>query len=206
MEIVDFGVAIEEIMDKECSAYECLVHDDDDVGYLWSFVIEDSIGGFVGVEDNEDTFGIHTATVGLHLKDVTNHTREQLIDILEMNTEMINACFGVTKFPASLPEGEDEMEDAILEMIDGNESPEREMLVIQSRIPLDVFEPADFMGYVQNLMFQAELMLVGPEDDEEPDGPGVEMTHSDDLVDLVGSDEVGGDDDFDDEDDYEDDD
>lgn len=205
MEIVDFGVAIEEVMDRECSDYECLVHDDDDVGYLWSFVIEDSISGFVGIEDNKETFDVDTVTVGLHLKDVTDHSRDQLIDILEMNTQMFNASFGITRFPASMPEGIDDFDDGMLEMIAGNVSTEREMLVIQSRMPLEVFAASDFMGYVQSLLFQAEFMMIDHEEHYDEDEPGVEMTHSDDLVDLVGSDEVGGDldydDDFDDDDD-----
>ena len=91
----DFAVQIEEVMAKECSSYECVLCDEHEIGVLWSFLLEDSISGFIGVEDNEEGLGIHTVTTGIHLKDISEMDRNELMHILELNSELINACFTV---------------------------------------------------------------------------------------------------------------
>ncbi len=40
MEPADFAVQIEEIMAEVTSEYECVILDENDIGMLWTFVIE----------------------------------------------------------------------------------------------------------------------------------------------------------------------
>ena len=168
----DFAVAIEEILGEECSNYECVLCDEKEIGVLWHFVVDDSIIGFLGVEDNEEGVGVPTVAVGINIRDITDYDRDGLMHILELNSLLINATFSVTHFPVKteteqepvfIEEGEsvefnDEEEDENTEMHD--------MLMIQCKIPLSVFEPQDFNSVIQNLMIQADMALNADEEDE----------------------------------------
>ena len=167
----DFAVQIEEIMAKECSSYECVLCDDHDIGILWSFLLEDSISGFIGVEDNEEGLGIHTVTTGIHLKDISEMDRNELMHILELNSELINACFTVVHIqeksdeepePVFAEEGESVEYD--------NEEEEnintKEILLIQCKIPLSAYDPNDFSGIIQNLMIQSDFALNQNQEEE----------------------------------------
>ncbi len=177
MEPADFAVKIEEVMAEECSSYECVLLDDNEIGVLWTFLIEDTISGYLGIEDNEDTLNVKTVSVGLHLKDITDSTREDLLEILGVNAELINANFSVVKFPAK-PSKEDEKEEPVFveegedlifdEEDDEEEEDMRDLLIIQTRLPFDAFEPEDFGAFVKNLLFQADTML-GRKDDDDDD-------------------------------------
>lgn len=165
MDPADFAVRIEEVMTEECSSYECMLLDENEIGVLWSFVIEDTISGYLGIEDNEDTLNVKTVSLGLHLKDITEATRDEILAILELNGELINANFSVVKFPVK-PDSEDsepvfvdEGEDLIYDD-DTDEEPEmRDMLIIQTRLPFEAFSPDDFGAFVQNLLFQTDMFL-----------------------------------------------
>lgn len=187
MEPADFAVRIEEIMAEECTSYECVMLDENEIGILWTFLIEDSISGYLGIEDNEETLNVRTVSVGLHLKDITDVSREELLGFLELNSELINANFSVVKFPAKPAEDEapepvfvDEGEDLIYDDDEEGEEGEvemRDLLIIQTRLPFEAFSPEDFGAFVQNLLFQADTFL--NRDDEEDED-------MDDLTDLDG--------------------
>ncbi|PKL45836.1 MAG: hypothetical protein CVV41_02195 [Candidatus Riflebacteria bacterium HGW-Riflebacteria-1] len=170
MEPADFAVRIEEVMAEECSKYECVLVDDDEIGILWTFVIEDTFSGFLSVEDNEETLKVRTVTLGMHLKDITDISREELLELFASNASLVSANFSVVKFPVAQDEAApviiDEGED--LEIDEDDEQPEmRDMLIIQTRLPFEAFSPDDFGGFVQNLLFQAEMYLTQSEDDDE---------------------------------------
>ncbi|EKD83333.1 MAG: hypothetical protein ACD_39C00745G0003 [uncultured bacterium] len=172
MEPADFAVRIEEVMAEECSSYECVLVNDDEIGVLWTFVIEDTFSGYLSVEDNEETLKVRTVTVGVHLKDITEISRDELLELFSSNAELISANFSVVKVPVAQDEAEpvilDEGED--LEISDEEDSSEmRDMLIIQTRLPFEAFSPDDFGGFVQNLLFQAEMFLTRGEDDENDD-------------------------------------
>jgi len=174
MEPADFAVRIEEVMAEECSSYECVLLDDNEIGVLWTFLIEDSISGYLGIEENEETLNVRTVSVGLHLKDITDNSREELLAILEMNAELINANFSAVKYPAKPPkedDGEvafaDEGEDLIFEDDEDEEQEMRDLLIIQTRLPFDAFAPEDFGAFIQNLLFQADTMLNRDEEDDD---------------------------------------
>ncbi|MBU1107535.1 MAG: hypothetical protein KKB51_12770 [Candidatus Riflebacteria bacterium] len=171
MEPADFAVRIEEVMAEECSSYECVLLDDDDIGILWTFVIEDTFSGYLGIEDNEETMKVRTVSVGLHLKDITDITREELLELFASNGELVSANFSVVKVPVSVQEEDepviiDEGDDLVLDEDDENQSEMRDMLIIQTRLPFEAFSPDDFGGFIQNLLFQAELFLTNDEEDE----------------------------------------
>jgi hypothetical protein len=170
MEPADFAVQIEEVMGEECSAYECLLIDEDEIGRLWTFVIEDTFSGYLSIEDNEETLKVRTVTVGINLKDITEAPREELLALLTRNAGLVSANFSVVKYPVARAEEEPVMLDEGEDLVygDADEEPEmRDMLIIQTRIPFDAFAPEDFIGYVQNLLFQADLQLLSQEDDED---------------------------------------
>lgn len=167
----DFAVKIEEVMAKECTSYECVICDEHDIGVLWSFVLEDSISGFIGVEDNEDGLGINTVTTGIHLKEISDYERDDLLHILELNSELINACFTVAHIQEkNLEEPEpvfaEEGESIEYEENNDEEVPSKEVLMIQCKIPLHAFDAEDFPGIVQNLMIQSDLALNQNQDEE----------------------------------------
>ncbi len=180
MEPADFAVRIEEVMGEECSSYECVLLDEEEIGILWSFVIEENISGYIGIDENEDTFKMRTVTLGLHLKEITGASREELVDYFSMNAELINANLSVVQLPANPEQEEDsdevpyaeEGEDMVFDDDDDEEDSgngDREILVIQTRIPFDAFEPDDFSGFVSNLIFQADLFLNRDEQDDSED-------------------------------------
>ncbi len=173
MEPADFAVKIEEVMTEECSSYECVLLDDNEIGILWTFLIEDTISGYLGIEDNEDTLKVKTVSVGLHLKDITEYGRDEVLEILEKNADLINANFSVVKFPVKdnaekEPVFVDEGEDLIYDDEDEEEEM-RDLLIIQTRLPFDAFDPADFGAFVQNLLFQADTMLSRQTDEDDDD-------------------------------------
>lgn len=155
----DFSVEIEEILSKECSSYECVITDEHDIGVLWSFVLEDSISGFIGIEDNEDTIGIPTVTTGIHLKEITGADREGLMQILELNSELINATFTVANIKDAPKEKEPIFADdgESIEYAEETDTPNREILLIQCKIPLSVYSAEDFIQVIQNLMMQSDM-------------------------------------------------
>jgi len=168
----DFAVQIEEVMAKECSSYECVLCDEHEIGVLWSFLLEDSISGFIGVEDNEEGLGIHTVTTGIHLKDISELDRNELMHILELNSELINACFTVVHIQEKQ---EEEPEPVFAEEgesieYDNDEEEEnistKEILLIQCKIPLSAYDPSDFSGIIQNLMIQSDFALNQNQEEE----------------------------------------
>ena len=168
----DFAVQIEEVMAKECSSYECVLCDEHEIGVLWSFLLEDSISGFIGVEDNEDSLGIQTVTTGIHLKDISEMDRNELMHILELNSELINACFTVVHIQEK-PEEEEEpvfAEEGESIEYDNDEEEEnintKEILLIQCKIPLSAYDPSDFSGIIQNLMIQSDFALNQNQEEE----------------------------------------
>ncbi len=165
----DFAVHIEEVMSEACSNYECVLCDDHDIGILWSFLLEDSISGFIGIEDNEDGIGIPTVTTGLHLKDISDYDRDELLNILELNSELVNACFTVSHIREKIEEEPEPVFAEEGESIEYNDNEEdeandentiyKEILMIQCKIPLVSFDANDFSGIIQNLMIQSDMAL-----------------------------------------------
>ncbi len=169
----DFAVQIEEIMAKECSSYECVLCDEHDIGILWSFLLEDSISGFIGVEDNVEDLGIYTVTTGIHLKDISELDRSELLHLLELNSLLINACFTVVHIQEKTEEEPEpvfaeEGESIEYDNDDEEEEPTntKEILLIQCKIPLSTFDPNDFSGIIQNLMIQSDLALNQNQEEE----------------------------------------
>ncbi|MGM0599189.1 MAG: hypothetical protein ACQETH_05145 [Candidatus Rifleibacteriota bacterium] len=164
MEPADFAVKIEEVMAEDCTVYECVFEDDNEIGRVWNFAIEDSISGYLAVEDNEETFEVQTVSVGLYLKDISDYSREDLFNLLYVNSEFINATLSVIKIPIPIDD-ETELSEEI-DMEDPELVEMHDFLVIHSRIPLEIFNPEDFMGYVENMLVQYEVLLG---DDNETD-------------------------------------
>ncbi len=179
MEPADFAVRIEEIMAEECSEYVCLMVDEDEIGRLWNFTVEETIRGFLAFEDNQETIAIPTITVGIHIGDVTDHEPEDLKHLLTVNGDFINACLTVVNVPADEENPEDEyetdadddLEDILPEDEESESQRSQDLLFIQTKVPFDAFDPEDFMGYVQNLIFQTDAFMgnAGDSEDEEDD-------------------------------------
>lgn len=170
MEAADFAVRIEEVMAEEGISYECIFEDEEEIGRIWKFQIEDTIDGYVALEDNEETLGIQTVALGLYLRDITDYAREDLIGLFYANADFVNASFSVVKVP--VPIESDVVPDLDEEEEIEPEFEEREILTIQSRIPADAFEPDDFKTYVENMLYQYQITMEayegeGEDEDEE---------------------------------------
>ncbi|MDN5278605.1 MAG: hypothetical protein PWR01_2570 [Clostridiales bacterium] len=170
MEPVDFAVRIEEVMAEECTSYECIFEDEDELARIWKFLFEDTLDGYIAFDDNEETFGVQTVSIGLYLKDITEFSREELLTLFSANAEFINAGLSVVKVPVpieaeSLDEGNEESDEE-----DEEAQPRvtlRDILIIQSRIPFDAFEPEDFRSYVENMLFQYQIILESENEEDE---------------------------------------
>ncbi len=168
MEAADFAVRIEEVMAEECTTYECIFEDDEEIGRIWKFQYEETIDGYIALEDNEETLGIQTIAMGLYLRDITDYTRDDLVSLFYANADFINASFSIVKIPVPIENDQirdlDEEED---QEESETEFEEREILTIQSRIPADAFEPDDFKTYVENMLYQYQVTMEAYENDEE---------------------------------------
>jgi hypothetical protein len=182
MEPADFAVRIEEVMLEACTAYECIFEDDDEIARIWKFLIDDALDGYIAVEDNDGTLDFMTVSIGLYLKDISDYLREDLIHILYANSELINANLSVVKVPVAV-QAEDEEADPDEEA--ATEPPvmeEREILIISTRLPFDAFEPDDFRGYIDNMLFQYYILI-------EPELENEDLDDLDDLEEI--DDELG---------------
>jgi hypothetical protein len=187
MELADFAVKIEEVMIDACTSYECVFEDEDEIGRVWKFLIDDTLDGYLAVEDNDETLGFQTVTLGLYLRDITDYIREDLINLFYANSELINANLSVIKIPVpvSALQGEEETDEDFDEL--AAEPPpieEREILTIGTRLPFDAFDTEDFRGYVENLLFQYQLLVDIDDDDEEAElEDDFEFINGDEIVD-----------------------
>jgi hypothetical protein len=123
-----------------------------------------------------------TVSIGLYLKDISDYLREDLIHILYANSELINANLSVVKVPVAV-QAEDEEADPDEEA--ATEPPvmeEREILIISTRLPFDAFEPDDFRGYIDNMLFQYYILI-------EPELENEDLDDLDDLEEI--DDELG---------------
>lgn len=166
MELADYSLLIEEALNKETTDYECIELDEDDVAVGWSFVIEDAIPGYLFIDENEYTYDLPTVSMGLHILDVTELSREALVRILKNNAGLINATFSIVNIPVLTETDEKSVDkntsfdDDFMEYVSEKEQEEfYDILTIQSKVPLDAFQPEDFMTYIQNLLFQTELFM-----------------------------------------------
>ncbi|MEW6711410.1 MAG: hypothetical protein AB1403_16415 [Candidatus Riflebacteria bacterium] len=181
MEAADFAVKIEEIMAEECSAYECIYEDEEEIGRIWKFQIEDSIDGYLALEENEETIGIQTVAMGLYLLDITDYEREDLFGLLQMNADFINSSLSVVRIPAKSEALDEEVVNLDEEDPDEDEEDsESFILTIQTRIPADAFEPNEFKTYVENMLFQYQVASEGREFDENGDAADLDEDLEDD--------------------------
>lgn len=191
MEPADFAVKIEEVMAEECTEYECVFEDEEEIGRIWNFILDDSISGYVGLEDNEETLGIQTVSVGIHLQDVTDLPREDIVNLFSANAEFINATLSIINIPLPVDSDEEvEVDEDEDEEQDDDQEPEvqlRELLIIQSRFLLESFDPADLRSHIDNMLFQHEAILGTTDDeDEESEDNGI-LDVIDDILDGTDS-------------------
>jgi hypothetical protein len=86
---------------------------------------------------------------------------------LYVNSEFINASLSVIKIPIPIEEDAELDEETDLENSDLVEM--HDFLVIHSRIPLEIFNPEDFMGYIENMLVQYEVLLGDDTETDEPE-------------------------------------
>ncbi len=181
MEAADFAVKIEEVMAEECSAYECVYEDEEEIGRIWKFQIEDSIDGYLALEENEETIGIQTVAIGLYLLDITDYEREDLFGLLQMNANFLNSSLSVVRIPAKSENQEGEAVNLDEEdPVEDEEDSESFVLTIQTRIPADAFEPNDFKTHVDNMLFQYQTASEEREFDENGDAANLDEDLEDD--------------------------
>ena len=184
MEAADFAVKIEEVMNEECTAYECIFEDEEEIGRIWKFQIEETIDGYIAIEENEETIGIQTVSIGLYLRDITDYSRDDLLELFYANADFLNASFSIVKIPVPVEDqripdlDEEDPEDEEIE------TEEHEILTIQSRMPADAFDPNDFKTYIENMLYQYQIAMDASGENDEDDDEEIE----DDFLDLIDED------------------
>lgn len=107
-------------------------------GGAWGYEINEDFSGFITCENNTDDLSIPTISVSLSLGPVTELNREDLLDLLDINGDLLGA--GLTITPPLAEEGD-------------------RFLLLQRRIPADKFEPNQIKDTITHLVHLTELFF-----------------------------------------------
>lgn len=65
-------------------------------GALWGFELEDEASGFVALDLNQGTFDVPTVTISLSLGTIEDISKDDLLDLLAINGDLLGASLTVT--------------------------------------------------------------------------------------------------------------
>ncbi|AMD93737.1 hypothetical protein AXF15_11940 [Desulfomicrobium orale DSM 12838] len=137
MDLVAFAQKMEAVLKKAASEYEPISPAAED-GALWGFELGEEGSGFLSLEPNQGTFDLPTVTVSLSLGPIEDAGREDLLDLLTLNGDLLGASLTVT------PPLGDEQE---------------EFLMLQTKFPAEEFSEDMFNKSVTSLMTQISIFF-----------------------------------------------
>jgi hypothetical protein len=137
MDLVTLAREIEEELGKSAGLSERLTDIGPD-GAVFGFELSEEVSGFVSCESNQDGIGSPTVSISLSLGSVQELNRRDLLDLLLINGDMLNATITVT------PEFDDS---------------EDQFLLLQRKIRAEEFDPASFADHVESLRKMADLFF-----------------------------------------------
>lgn len=95
MDLIRFSRDVENVLRKVATEFDQLSQPTED-GALWGFELEDDASGFVSLESNQGTLDVPTVTISLSLGAIEEVSREDLMDLLTINGDLLGASLTIT--------------------------------------------------------------------------------------------------------------
>ncbi len=137
MELITFAKDMEVILRKVATEFEQVSPPSDD-GALWGFELGDDASGFLSLESNQGTLDVPTVTVSLSLGAIEEASREDLLDLLVINGDLLGAALTITP-----PLGEEQ----------------EEFLMLQTKFVATEFSEDVFNKSITSLMTQMSIFF-----------------------------------------------
>ena len=137
MDLIQFSKEIETVLRKAASAID-LVSPASEDGALWGFELDDDASGFVSLESNQGTFDVPTVTISLSLGAIEDIGKDDLVDLLIINGDLLGASLTITP-----PLGEEQ----------------EEFLMLQTKVVASEFSEDMFSKSITSLMTQMSIFF-----------------------------------------------
>ena len=141
MDLRELAKRIDAMLRKAGADFEQL-SEMEDHGCIWGYELDEDTSGFISCEDNASGIDIPTVSITVSLGRIDELRRGDLLDLLEVNGDLLGAGLTVT-----LPMGEDR----------------GRVLLLQTKMRADAFDPQKFDDYIDVLMDLMELYFVSDE-------------------------------------------
>ena len=137
MDLTKMSGEMETVLRKIASESDLITPLSED-GALWGFELADEASGFLSLEANTGTFDVPTVTVSLSLGAIEDISKEDLLDLLAINGDLLGASLTITP-----PLG------------DGQE----EFLMLQTKFVASEFSEEAFNKSLTSLMTQMSIFF-----------------------------------------------
>ncbi len=137
MDMLKFAKDIEAVLKKVATESEPVSPATED-GAIWGFELGEDASGFLSLESNQGTFDVPTVTVSLSLGSIEEISKEDLMDLLIINGDLLGASLTITP-----PLGEEQ----------------EEFLMLQTKFVATDFSEDMFNKSVTSLMTQMSIFF-----------------------------------------------
>ena len=137
MDLIKFAKEMETVLKTAATESE-LVSPASEDGAIWGFELGEDASGFLSLESNEGTLDVPTVTVSLSLGSIEEVSKEDLMDLLIINGDLLGASLTITP-----PLGEEQ----------------EEFLMLQTKFVASDFSEDMFNKSVTSLMTQMSIFF-----------------------------------------------
>ena len=137
MDLINFAKEMETVLKAAATESE-LVSPASEDGAIWGFELGEDASGFLSLESNEGTLDVPTVTVSLSLGSIEEISKEDLMDLLIINGDLLGASLTITP-----PLGEEQ----------------EEFLMLQTKFVATDFSEDMFNKSVTSLMTQMSIFF-----------------------------------------------
>lgn len=137
MDLIKFAKEMETVLKAAATESE-LVSPASEDGAIWGFELGEDASGFLSLESNEGTLDVPTVTVSLSLGSIEEISKEDLMDLLIINGDLLGASLTITP-----PLGEEQ----------------EEFLMLQTKFVATDFSADMFNKSVTSLMTQMSIFF-----------------------------------------------
>ena len=137
MDLIKFAEEMETVLKAAATESE-LVSPASEDGAIWGFELGEDASGFLSLESNQGTLDVPTVTVSLSLGSIEEVSKEDLMDLLIINGDLLGASLTITP-----PLGEEQ----------------EEFLMLQTKFVATDFSEDMFNKSVTSLMTQMSIFF-----------------------------------------------
>ncbi|MBE1425727.1 hypothetical protein H4684_002385 [Desulfomicrobium macestii] len=137
MDLIKFAEEMETVLKAAATESE-LVSPASEDGAIWGFELGEDASGFLSLESNQGTLDVPTVTVSLSLGSIEEVSKEDLMDLLIINGDLLGASLTITP-----PLGEEQ----------------EEFLMLQTKFVASDFSEDMFNKSVTSLMTQMSIFF-----------------------------------------------